>query len=254
MALSQVWIASQGESGDLAGAMTERRYSEDEIAAIFERAAKAQQTARRQLRSGEGLTLAELQEIGRDVGLPSDLVVEAARSIDQVGRPTSRKFFGLPIGVGRTIELDRRLSEEEWQRLVGDLRETFDARGSIRYDGPFRQWTNGNLQALLEPTAAGHRLRLQTVKGNARSLMTAGMALLGVAAATSIASLATVGLGGLPEGVVLLAAMGLGMFGLGALRLPGWARLRRRQMEAVAERLALSVRAEPPELPPADES
>ncbi len=234
--------------------MSERRYSEEEIAAIFERAAQAQRTARRQLSPGEGMTLAELQEIGRDVGLPSELVAEAALAIDRGGSPTSRKFLGLPIGVGRTIELDRRLSEEEWQQLVADLRETFEARGSIRYDGPFRQWTNGNLQALLEPTATGHRLRLQTVKGDARGLMTAGLGILGVAAATVIASLVTGGLAGVPTGLAFLTAMGLGMFGIGALRLPGWARLRRRQMEAVAERLALAAKAQPPEIPPVEES
>jgi hypothetical protein len=35
--------------------------------------------------------------------------------------------------------------------------------------------------------------------------------------------------------------MGLGMFGFGALQLPGWARLRRRQMDEVASRLALTA-------------
>ena len=54
--------------------MTERRYSEEEVADIFERAAQAQQTARRQLSPGEGMTLADLQEIGRDVGIPAELV------------------------------------------------------------------------------------------------------------------------------------------------------------------------------------
>ncbi|UCF21541.1 MAG: hypothetical protein JSU87_09215 [Gemmatimonadota bacterium] len=225
--------------------MNERRYSEEEIAAIFERAAQAQKTARRQLPPGAGMTLAELQEIGDDVGIPAELVAEAARAIDQSGRPTSRKYLGLPIGVGRTIELDRRLSEEEWEHLVGDLRETFDARGRVRYDGPFRQWTNGNLQALLEPTATGHRLRLQTVKGDARGLMSGGLALLGVAATLIVASAVTGGLAGSVSGIVFLAALGVGMFGLGAIRLPGWARLRRRQMEAVAERLALAARARP---------
>ncbi|MGD8867909.1 MAG: hypothetical protein PVI01_09765 [Gemmatimonadales bacterium] len=234
--------------------MTERRYSEEEIAAIFERAAQAQRTARRQLRSGDGMTLAELQEIGRDVGIPSELVAEAALSLDRGGRPTSRKFLGLPIGVGRTLELDRRLSEEEWQQLVADLRETFDARGSIRYDGPFRQWTNGNLQALLEPTRSGHRLRLQTVKGDARGLMTAGLGIVGVAAATLIASLLTGGLAGVPTGFVSLTAIGLGVFSMGALRLPGWARQRRRQMAEVAERLALATKETPPALPPSEDS
>jgi hypothetical protein len=234
--------------------MTERRYSEEEIAAIFERAAQAQRAARRQLAPGQGMTLAELQEIGRDVGIPSELVANAARSIDQGGRPTSKKFLGLPIGVGRTIDLDRRLSDEEWEHLVGDLRETFDARGSVRYNGPFRQWTNGNLQALLEPTTTGHRLRLKTVKGDSRGLMTAGLGLLGFSAATLIASALASGLAASLGSAAFLAAIGLGMFGIGALRLPGWARLRRRQMESVAERLALAAKERPPEVPPPEES
>jgi hypothetical protein len=137
---------------------------------------------------------------------------------------------------------------------VGDLRETFDARGSVRYDGPFRQWTNGNLKALLEPTATGHRLRLQTVKGDARGQMTAGIGLMGIAAATLIASAVTGGLAGSLTALVSLAAIGLGLFGIGALRLPGWARQRRRQMEAVAERLALVAKERPQEIPPAEQS
>ncbi|MDH4351703.1 MAG: hypothetical protein OEW56_11195, partial [Gemmatimonadota bacterium] len=162
--------------------MTDRRYSEEEVAAIFERAAEAQQTARRQLPSGEGMTVADLQEIGREVGIPPELVAQAARAIEHRGRPASRTFLGLPIGVGRTIELDRELTDAEWGRLVVDLRETFDARGKVSYEGPFRQWTNGNLQALVEPTPTGHRIRLRTVKGDARSLMTGGLGMLGVSA------------------------------------------------------------------------
>jgi hypothetical protein len=43
------------------------------------------------------------------------------------------------------------------------------------------------------------------------------------------------------------------MFGLGAIRLPGWARLRRRQMEGVAARLVLAVKSEPANDPPAQQ-
>src|SRR5471030_619631 len=151
--------------------MTDRRFNEEEVAAIFKQATESQQTPQRQLPSGEGLTLAELQEIGRQVGIAPELVVQAASSLSQAGSPTSRRFLGLPIGVARTIELDRKLTEDEWERLVVDLRETFDARGTVRQDGSFRQWTNGNLQALLEPTPTGQRIRLRTVKANARALM-----------------------------------------------------------------------------------
>ncbi len=223
--------------------MTERRYSEEEVAAIFERAAEAQQTARRHLPPGEGMTLADLQEIGREVGIPPELVAQAAQSIHEPSRQPSRRFLGLPIGVGRTLDLERRLSDAEWERLVVDLRETFDARGTVKTDGSFRQWTNGNLQALLEPTATGHRLRLQTVKSEARGVMTVGLGFIGVAGAVMTAAAATGHAGEAFETIAILSTIGLGVFGSIALRLPRWARRRRHQMEAVAARLALAVQS-----------
>jgi hypothetical protein len=221
----------------------ERRYSEEDAAAIFQRAAEAQQGRRPQLQASEGMTLAQLKEIGGEVGIPPELVADAARSIDNTGRPVSRTFLGLPIGVGRTVELDRKLSDSEWEQLVSDLRETFDARGAVRYDGPFRQWTNGNLQALLEPTATGHRLRLRTLKGDARALMTAGIGLVGVAAVTFVAAVANGLAGNAWSAAVSMSLMGLGLFGIGAIRLPAWARLRRQQMETVASRVTAGEQA-----------
>jgi hypothetical protein len=216
--------------------MTDRRFNEEEVAAIFKQATEAQQTPQRQLPSGEGLTLAELQEIGRQVGIAPELVVQAAASLVQVGSPTSRKFLGLAIGVGRTVELDRKLSEDEWERLVVDLRETFDARGTTRREGSLRQWTNGNLQVLLEPTANGHRIRMRTVKGSARAWMQGGIMTLGLAAIAAM-------LGGANHQYLTWAAdmavIGAGQIAIGAIRVPGWARLRRKQMEEISGRLTL---------------
>lgn len=234
--------------------MTERRYGEKEIAAIFRRAARSQSTAPQQLPPGEGMTLAELQEIGRDVGIAPELVAQAARSLDRADRSASRKFLGLPIGVGRTVDLDRRLSDEEWERLVVDLRETFDARGMVRYDGRFRQWTNGNLQALLEPTPAGQRFRLRTFKASAREFMTGGVAVVGLAAVVLVVSAVAGQIGDDWPMVALMSLVGAGMFGFGALRLPGWARERGRQMEGVIERLVQATGSEPSTDPPAEES
>lgn len=125
--------------------MTERRYDEQEVAEIFGRATEAQRALAPQLPSGERLTLVELQEIGRQVGVTADAVADAARSLDRHEPRFRRSFLGLTIGVGRTVALDRRITTEEWERLVVVLRETFDARGSARSEGGLRQWTNGNL-------------------------------------------------------------------------------------------------------------
>ena len=221
--------------------MTERRYNEAEVEAIFARATKAAETesAHPQLPSGEGMTLGQLQEIGREVGLTPEDVANAAMSLDRAGRQTSRRMLGLTVGVGRTVDLGRKLSDDEWERLVVDLRETFDAKGSQRSEGNFRQWTNGNLQALLEPTQTGHRLRLRTVKGNSLAWMMGGAGMLAVAGLVGavgwlgIGNAANMGL----ERFALIAAMGIGAFAVGALQLPVWARERRRQMAEIVERI-----------------
>jgi hypothetical protein len=56
----------------------ERRYKEDEVKGIFEAAARERDSRGRAVVSPEGLTLAELQTIGREVGLAPDRIAEAA--------------------------------------------------------------------------------------------------------------------------------------------------------------------------------
>lgn len=229
--------------------MSERRYNEEEVAAIFERAAEAQaqQTAPNQLGSSAGMTLTDLQEIGREVGISREQLAEAARAIELGGRQTSREFLGLPVGVGLTLDLGRRLSDDEWERFVADLRETFDARGTLRSEGSLRQWANGNLHAYLEPSASGHRIRLRTVKGDARGMIFGGLAMVSFATTAFIAAALQGALGdvGFLTSQALLAAGGTAMFGVGALQLPRWARLRRRQMEEVAARIAVVASSQP---------
>jgi hypothetical protein len=233
--------------------MTGRRYADDEIAAIFGAAAESPESAPQPAPSEQGLTLADLQAIGREVGISPDAVAQAAQTIDVRRAAVSRTFLGLPIGVERAVTLSRRLTDEEWERLVVELREVFKARGTTRSDGSLRQWTNGNLYALLEPVAAGYRLRLGSLHGAARARITAGLAALGVTATLALSSAISGHLGDAVPGIVLLLTAGLGMAASGALPLPGWVRLRGRQMEALAARLALSAGSPdppPPALPP----
>jgi hypothetical protein len=226
--------------------MAQRRYNEDEVAAIFKTAAEQQQAASNAasaggpltpLASSQGMTLAQLQDIGREVGIPDEMVARAAGALDRLGQPSVRRFLGLPIGVGRTVELGRKLTDDEWERLVVDLRETFDARGRLKEEGSFRQWTNGNLQALLEPTTTGHRLRLRTIKSEARPYLIGGVGMLAFTAYALLRG------GGLAE--MSFAIIGVGLIGWMAIRLPAWARERRQQMEEIATRL-ISVSPEKP--------
>jgi len=228
--------------------MSERRYSEDEVAEILDRATETQ-SGERSVGSGSstGMTLSELQDIGDEVGIPKDLITRAAASLDRSGPDDSahRTFLGTTIGVGRSVDLPRPLSDDEWNQLVVDLRMTFNAKGKIRDEGAFRQWTNSNLQALLEPTASGQRLRLKTFKGNAMPYMGVGAGMM----AYSVAGLATAWLGvSIPGPNILpMAIIGAAFFAASRLSLPNWARTRERQMEEVIERLRGSIGEAPSE-------
>jgi hypothetical protein len=216
--------------------MPDRRYSDDEVTEIFRRATEQPP---RLGSATDGLTLAELKEIGREVGVSEETVTAAARSIDAAPQSATQTLLSLPIGVARTVTLDRSVSDAEWDQLVVAAREAFAARGTLRQDGAFRQWTNGNLQMLLEPTQDGHRLRFRTFNGNARGMILSGFAAVGVAGAVTAAAL----LSGAPEvaerldGMAIIGLAGVAMLSRGVWGLRRWAARRQAQFVALAERL-----------------
>jgi hypothetical protein len=225
--------------------MSERRYSDEEIAAIFARATEEKQERPRQRGPGDGMTLSELQEIGREVGIEPEEVARAARSLDLPRPPSAPRFLGLPLHVAHSVELGYRMSDAQWEGLVMDLRETFDAPGRIRSDGAFRTWSNGNLQVLVEPSGEGDRVRFRTMKGQARSLMSIGLTFLAVSIILVVVQVVgtDAGLGEAVAEAATFLTMGAAMFTFGALQVPGWARLRQRQMEEIGARL---LRLPPP--------
>jgi hypothetical protein len=215
----------------------ERRYDEDEIREIFGLAARTPGADLPAASSEKGLTLADLQEIGLEVGLSPERVAEAA--LQMGGRATALRrytYLGMPISVGRTVDLPRAPTEREWEVLVADLRETFDARGRVSVHGNLREWTNGNLHVYLETTETGPRLRMRTVKGSAVAANRIGFAFLGLAVILFGVLLLT---GQLAEDLfmpLLFAAMGAAAVGSNAISLPRWAREREGQMDYIARR------------------
>jgi hypothetical protein len=223
----------------------ERRYGEKEVAEIFEAAASARGPEGRALASGGGLSLAELQEIGGEVGIAPERIAHAAAALD-VRRDAAprRKFLGVPVAVGRTVDLPRAPTDTEWEMLVAELRATFGAQGKDRSSGGLRAWTNGNLHANVEPTESGYRLRLGTL--NANGLAAARVGIGGLVAALFILVLLLLR-GELEEPAMaaMFAAIGLLALGANAIRLPRWADEREGQMEYIATRARTLLSAEP---------
>lgn len=216
-----------------------RTYRDDEVRQIFEEAAARRELpARRSAPEAEGLSLAELQGIGAEVGLDPGEVARAAAALDaRALQPAPRTSLGVPVEVNRVVPLPRALTDAEWDVLVAELRATFRARGRVQVQGGLREWANGNLHACVEPTPTGHQLRLGTLKGDARGLNAMAAVALG-AGAVGVAGALTGG-AGLESfvGPGMIGAAGLAGFLANRLRLPRWADERRRQMEHVAARV-----------------
>ena len=226
----------------------ERKYQEEEVKEIFDLAAsKRPEVGLLAVPTEGGLTLSELQEVGVEVGMEPRRIAEAAFAVDTRREVLPRRtFLGAPISAGRVVDLPRALTDREWGILVGELRETFGARGHVASHGGIREWTNGNLHAFLEPTATGDRLRLGTQKGNAVPMITAGavglilgLLLIWLFVFEELGRASLV----IP---VLMAWLGGGTLVANMLRLPRWAQKREEQMEYSASRVR-ALLGEPPQ-------
>ncbi|HET7463752.1 MAG TPA: hypothetical protein VFJ82_21030 [Longimicrobium sp.] len=226
--------------------MTERRFSDAEVAQIFERATSGH--ALQAAHAAEGLTLADLQGIGKEVGIPAEQITRAALSLNLSEARPAQRFLGMTTGVEHTVHLARKLTDDEWERFIVEVRETFDARGTMTAQGSLKQWSNGNLQVLLEPTEAGHRVRFKTVKGNAPATVGGGLVFTAAAAIGEITAVLT-GVAhdlGLVGSFGVLGAIGIGAVATAALRLPRWARARKAQMEELGARVSAMADKPPP--------
>jgi hypothetical protein len=225
----------------------ERRFDEDEIAEILERAASPEATAS-PAAAGErrGLTLAQLQEIGAEVGIEPALIARAAGVVAGRGSvPAPETLLGLPRSVARTVPIERALDDDEWTRLVVDLRETFGAQGKLREHGTLRSWSNGNLQVHVEPDADRYRVRMRTSKGDAGMRLTVASVAILAAIGLLVSTLGDAPTGNLIGGS-LLGLAGLLENGRARAALKRWAGERAEQMEGLAERIPrLLKRGEP---------
>lgn len=223
----------------------ERRFTEEEVARIFEAAAASPETTPAAgASSADGLTLAELQAIGREVGVAPARIAEAAAALDlRHVVPARRSHLGMPISAGHVVDLPRFPDDREWELLAAELRRTFHASGKERSGSVVREWRNGNLHACIEPTDQGYQLRLGTVKSDAVGVNALGI----IALVTAVVVLVV---GSANPSAVALALLGVGALAWNAFRLRGWAEERDEQMEHIAQRALTLLR--PPALEEGD--
>jgi hypothetical protein len=219
-----------------------RRLSESEVNAVLRRA--AEDTVQ------DGLTIVQVQEIARDVGLAPEAVQRAlAESATGTLQPARlRRTAGIPTGVSKEIVLPAPIGDAAWDVLVSVARATFNAHGKESRTGVVREWRNGRLRIASEPTPNGHRLRLSTEKENALI----GPLVIGAAAFFNAVALTTAAAN--RPGLLVMAAfsalVGVTCLVAPLIRLPRWARTRSEQFDALArEAESLATHPDVPSLP-----
>jgi hypothetical protein len=192
------------------------------------------------------MSLAELQAIAREAGIDPVAVARAADSVvrGDLVPTTVHTATGAPIALARTVHFGRDIDERTWARMVVLLQETFAARGRIRTEGALREWSNGNLLAVLEPTPQGHQLRISTRKGNAPMMRAFGNAAMAgsLLVGASVVTINAVQGTPTPEAFPWLPLLVLGFTGLGArlqdiVTRRSWGRERSAQLDALPARL-----------------
>ncbi len=220
---------------------SERRLSDTEVSLVLQRAAEES--------AQPGLTVAQVQEIARDVGLSPEAVSRAlTESASGVLRPARLEHtLGVPVGVSKEVVLPGELTDEAWSVLVSTLRAAFNAHGKETRTGVVREWRNGKLRIAVEPTPQGHRLRMSTQKDRALTAPMIG-SLSAFVYAAALAAAATTK----PFLMVLAAVpavIGAGLAAWPFLTLPKWARTRATQFDEVAREAAtLTVTPDAPQL------
>ncbi|MEM6645574.1 MAG: hypothetical protein AAF730_04905 [Bacteroidota bacterium] len=222
-----------------------RRYSEEEIAAIFQKAVETQEIARRQRAPERGLTLDELKAIGAESGIDAAFIEHAATTAHVQPAETDQvTYLRVPIGVSHTVDLPGTLSDENWERIVGECRHMFRAEGKVATRGATREWSNGNLKIIAELSETGHRLRMRTVKSDAQGLIMMSALFGALGLAFTIFSLVSSVNTDIPETGVVFFWVGLAMGLVTALQQPSWARKREQQMAMLAEKATAWVEAD----------
>jgi len=106
-----------------------RRFTDQEVALVLKRAAELEE--RRALSSAKGLTLAELQDIAREVGLSPEAIEEAVTGLATKSRTQAPEFLGAPLGVKVARGVPGQLDQEALRQLIRVVEDRLDATGTV---------------------------------------------------------------------------------------------------------------------------
>ena len=225
-------------------AESRRLYGEKDVSRILKRATELQDE--RGEMEPHGLTLAELQQIAREVGIAPEAVAAAAAELRE---PERRGFHlhGAPTSFSHERVVAGEVSGDGWDAMLDEIRRAYRMVGVSDRTGHSLEWTHSGryAQAQVTVTARDGRVRFRIAEHYPRQaaiFFGPFMALFaGLMPALFVAS-------GLPAPLAL--ALGIALFGVVfvLLRFAFAAHVRRKEQQARAlmHRLERLAAAPPP--------
>lgn len=110
--------------------MSERRFTDDETAAILRRSA-IQDDAQANTNSIVGYTLAEIQAIGLEAGIDPQHIAESAAFVESRERSDTSWFIGAPTACHFEYVVPRELADSQLLGLVDEVRLALDMPGQV---------------------------------------------------------------------------------------------------------------------------
>ena len=117
-----------------------RRFTDREVALVLRKAAEIEESG---ATASRGLSLQDLEEIGREVGISPEAIAKAAAGLDR--RRERTPMLGAGPLVHRALHaVDGELSEEAMGRLVRLIDERTDSTGAVTEALGTVRWTGGD--------------------------------------------------------------------------------------------------------------
>jgi hypothetical protein len=227
--------------------MTERRFTDKEVALILRRAADLEtRTSSTALASARGLTLSDLREIAAEAGIDPDLV---SRAVTEMEGPRGIRTGSLLVGPG-TVQREVRavpeeLSREEMADLVRVVDEEVRDQGIVQEALGHVRWTSQgrvlSTQVSIEPGGGETLVRVEeryndALRGILHGLPAGYGFILGLAGAMEGLHLA------LGPGTLFVAASAAAGWGVGTAIWRGLSKGSRARVHRLTEKLGLRAK------------
>lgn len=145
----------------------DRRYTDREVALILRRA--AQLDAGLVSESGEGLSLAEIERIAREVGIAPDLVARAAALVEDGEPGLAARIFGGPTDFDAEYQATGELPRERYGDVVEAIRRTLGQPGKTSEILDGLEWKSvgetTQITVAVRPSAGKTRVQILADRG-----------------------------------------------------------------------------------------